>query len=862
MYTTILFDFDGVVIDSISLQRFAFAKSYRHVIGEGAPPIDQYLSHSGDSFPNIMDKMGLPRDMWYSYREFSTQNMDMITIVPLICELLERLIGWNVKLGLVTGKESDRTAQILNDFNLARYFQVVICSDMVTQAKPHPECLHRAIGELQAHPASTVYVGDSENDIMAAKSAGITALGVTWGVGKRNSLVSAGADGIVDDPREIIDFMVEHGSQKQTQILGVNKNGVEDKNGERMISNSHSSILSGPSQESIRQNCRHPHGIFVEFNREEEQGTIPGRFEKQVKKHGERVALRTKKTQLTYNTLNQFANRIAHDMLQRLGNENESIALLFEQGAQQIVALLGTLKAGKIYVPIDPTYPHDRQTFMLEDSQATAILTDNKHHELARTLAPHLPIINLDSLDANLPAHNPESTIGPDSYAYILYTSGSTGKPKGVVENHRNVLHFTRTFTNPYGLCPEDHVLFPGSLCFSGSAEPLYMSLLNGATLFPFDLRKEGVENLASWLESEKITIYCGATVFRQLMERVTVQNPFPDIRLILLGGDTVFTHEVDLFKKFFSDDCILVNGYGATEMKQFCRLYVGKDTQIMGLHVPVGNSLEDIEVFLVDENGHRVEPGQIGEIAVQTRYVAPGYWGLPALTEEKFIPAPEGNSERIYLTGDIGQMEPDGCLIHLGRKDFQVKIRGYRIEVREIETALLALGEIQEAVVTGREEGGEKRLVAYVVPSGSLEISSSTLRAQLEVSLPDYMIPTIFCMLDSLPRTLSNKVDRLRLPEPSSVRPILNTPYVTPRNWAEELLVEIWEEVLGLDRVGVDDVFLELGGDSLRAMKIIARTRDEFEIDVPISLLFKAPTIAAMAQVICDSAVSSSLEI
>ena len=186
MYTTILFDFDGVVIDSISLQRFAFAKSYRHVLGEGDPPVDQYLSHSGDSFPNIMDKMGLPHDMWGPYRELSTKNMDMITIVPSICELLEGLVDWNIKLGLVTGKESDRTAQVLRYLNLARYFPVVICSDMVKQTKPHPECLYRAMGELQANPACTVYVGDSENDIIAAKSAGITALGVTWGVGKRN----------------------------------------------------------------------------------------------------------------------------------------------------------------------------------------------------------------------------------------------------------------------------------------------------------------------------------------------------------------------------------------------------------------------------------------------------------------------------------------------------------------------------------------------------------------------------------------------------------------------------------------------------------------------------------------------------
>ena len=862
MYTTILFDFDGVVIDSISLQRLAFAESYRHVVGEGEPPIDNYLSHSGDSFPNIMDKMGLPRDMWHSYREFSTQNMDLIECAPRIYELLDGLIDWNVKLGLVTGKESDRTSQVLNSFNLAQYFPVVICSDMVTHAKPHPECLFRAMDEIQADHAQTVYIGDSENDIIAAKSAGITALGVTWGVGKRHGLLKVGADGVVDDPREIIDFLVEHHLPNPSQVFSLSKNEILHNTGEYMTSHSQSSILSGPTQESIRAQCRHPQGSFLEFDEEEENNSIASRFEKQVQRHGERTALHTKNTQFTYNTLNQVVNQLAHDVLQKLGEANEPVALLFEQGERQIVALLGALKAGKIYVPIDPAYPHDRQAFMLKNSQASAILTDEKHHELAKTLAPHLPIFNLDFIDSSLPTQNPELIPNPDSYAYILYTSGSTGKPKGVVENHRNVLHFTRNFTNSYRICADDNILFPGSLCFSGSAEPLFMSLLNGATLFPFDLRHEGVQSLAVWLASEKITIYSGATVFRQLMEGMTGRLPFPDIRLILLGGDTVFTSEVDLFKKYFSDECILINGYGATEMKQFCRLYVSKDTKISGLHVPVGQRLDDIKVFLVDDNGEKIERGQVGEICVQTRYIAPAYWGLPDLTKEKFIPAPEGNEERMYLTGDMGRMELDGCLIHLGRKDFQVKIRGYRIEAREIETALLEIEGVKESVVTAMEDGGEKRLVAYVVPTGTTELNSTTLRVQLQVSLPEYMIPTIFCTLDALPRTLSNKVDRLNLPNPNSVKSASATLFVAPRNWAEELLVEIWEDVLGLERVGVNDVFLELGGDSLSAMKIIARTRDAFEVDVPIALLFKAPTVATMAQVICDFPVSSSPEL
>jgi acyl-coenzyme A synthetase/AMP-(fatty) acid ligase/acyl carrier protein len=494
---------------------------------------------------------------------------------------------------------------------------------------------------------------------------------------------------------------------------------------------------------------------------------------------------------------------------------------------------------------------------MMGDSQAGLIVTDDKHLALAEDLACGLPILTIESTESNPLTSNPCLATGPDTYAYILYTSGSTGTPKGVLENYRNIMHFTRNFTNPYGICGEDKILFPGSLCFSGSAEPLYMALLNGATLFPFDLKMEGFANLAVWLRSAKITVYCGATVFRPLLEGVPDQNAFQDLRLVLLGGDTIFTADVELFRKFLSDDCILVNGYGSTEMKQFRRLYLSKDTKIACPHVPVGYPLADIEVFIVDEDGLRTECGHVGEIAVQTRYIAPCYWRQPELTEAKFLTAPDERGERVYLTGDIGKMESDGCLMHLGRKDFQVKIRGYRIEIREIEAILLQYESVKEAVVIACDEKEDKRLVAYVVPTDPSGPSINTLKVQLAESLPDYMIPSVFCRLDNLPRTLNGKVDRLSLPDPDELQSELDNPYLAPRNPTEALLANIWAEILELDRVGVEDSFLSLGGHSLHAMRIINRTIDIFQIQLPISVLFEAPTVGAMANAIREFSAS-----
>jgi len=271
--------------------------------------------------------------------------------------------------------------------------------------------------------------------------------------------------------------------------------------------------------------------------------------------------------------------------------------------------------------------------------------------------------------------------------------------------------------------------------------------------------------------------------------------------------------------------------------------------------HGPVGYPVEDMEVFLIDEEGKKVGFNRVGEIAVKSRYLSPGYWRMADLTRAKFLPDPNGGDKRIYLTGDLGRMLSDGCLYHLGRKDFQVKVRGYSVEVAEIEMALLSLASIKEAVVAPWEDqSGDQRLVAYLVPNNGFASSVSQLRSFFEDRLPDYMAPSAFVFLDTLPLNPNGKLDRRALPAPAPTRPELDTLFVAPRTSVEETLVRIWAEVLGLDQVSIHDNFLDLGGHSLKATQIISRVIDRFRVELPVKSLLEAPTVAEMAVVITQN--------
>jgi acyl-coenzyme A synthetase/AMP-(fatty) acid ligase len=377
-----------------------------------------------------------------------------------------------------------------------------------------------------------------------------------------------------------------------------------------------------------------------------------------------------------------------------------------------------------------------------------------------------------------------------------------------------------------------------------------------GATCYPLNIREDGLDGLANLLIQEKITVLnLYVTAFRHFVDTLTGAEKFPNLRLIRLGAEPVYKRDVELYRRHFSPDCLLANLLGTTETGLICEYFVNRETQIDGSLVPVGYPVPDKQVLLLDEHGKEIEPDQVGEIAVKSRYLSDGYWRKPELTQAKFLPDSKGGDERIYLTGDLGCMLPDGRFIHMGRRDFQVQIRGYRVEVAEIEMALVNLDAIKEAVVVAREDSrDDQRLVAYLVPVEGLSFTVSTLRRALAEVLPDYMIPSAFVTMDALPLTSSGKVNRLALPEPGTARPELGIPFAAPRTPVEDTLARIWSDVLGLDEVGIYDDFFALGGNSLLATQIISRVINTFQVRVPLIALFQSPTIADMALAIVQN--------
>ena len=343
--------------------------------------------------------------------------------------------------------------------------------------------------------------------------------------------------------------------------------------------------------------------------------------------------------------------------------------------------------------------------------------------------------------------------------------------------------------------------------------------------------------------------------VFRYFLDTLTGTDDFPDLRLIILGSAQVFRKDIELYKKHFSQACILINALSTTETNTFRWYFIDKSTVITNDVVPVGFAVEDKEVFLLDEDGKKVGINSIGEIVVKSPYLSPGYWRRPDLTQAAFLHDSNSREKRVYRTGDLGRFSPDGCLEHIGRKDFQVKIRGFRVEVAEIEAALLKHPNVRESAILAEVDNlGDNRLVAYVVVNHQSAPSSSELRRFLKERLPEYMVPSAFVRVSAIPLTHSAKVDRRALRELDREELEKKPPLVEPRTPIEESLAKIWSGVLSLDQVGIHDNFFDLGGHSLLATQIISRVINKFKVELPIQLLFESPTVAEMAQIIVQN--------
>jgi amino acid adenylation domain-containing protein len=533
--------------------------------------------------------------------------------------------------------------------------------------------------------------------------------------------------------------------------------------------------------------------------------------------------------------------------LQRGGLKTDPIGILCDTGVSMIVAILGALKASRPFAPLNPRLPKIHLQEILATLDNCLVLADENNLIVAAEIAGRRRVINVDTAGRWRSGKNLEGSASPDAIAYVNFTSGSTGTPKGVIWNHRSELFGIRTKTNALHIAPTDRI----SLLRAnnvGAARDMFLALLNGAALIILDLNAGGLARLGNWLREEKITVFtCVATVFRQVVNDGGKTLKFPAVRLIHVGGEPIFKSDVELYREHFSEDCLFVSRYSISETQAVSYFFLTKRTKLHGDRVPVGYALDGSEILILDDDGKEAARGTIGEIAVRSPYLAMGYWRQPELTSTRFLDKLHSTGTRTYLTGDLGYQLPDGCLMHVGRKDFQAKIKGHRVELGAVEAALNEIPSVRQAVVVAQPDPGKgSRLIAYVVPKRHAIADIDRWKSQLKSKLPAYMVPDSFSVLESLPLNNGGKVDRRALPAPEKKRHRMGTELVAPRNAVEMVLAKFWRDVFDLESVSLDDDFTQFAADSLLAAQVAAKITGLFPLTEPLANLFQTPTIAA----------------
>lgn len=581
------------------------------------------------------------------------------------------------------------------------------------------------------------------------------------------------------------------------------------------------------------------------FAREGIEQSIPEAIERQVRRNQGAAAVRTQREQLTYGELWDFAGRVAGAIGQQEASSGRPAAVLCEQGCELIAAIVGVLRSGRLYVPLDPRRPEAWRRVLL-DSEAAAVVCDAANEAKARELTDGLAAVCIGVKDgARIEPALPD--VSPDSPAYLYNTSGSTGQPKGVLDNHRNVLHNVRRYVNSLKIGAGDQLTLVQPPSFSGAVSSMFSALATGACLYPIDPLRASPAELGRWVIDERLTMWHSTpSLFRLLCSG---EETFPDVRVVRLEGDRATPGDIALYRQRFAADSVLVNGLGATETGIVRQFFLSPATDWNGAVVPVGYPVEDMQVEVVDEAGAPIL-GQAGEVVVRSRYLARGYWRRPELTASRFTAAPGAGGVRSYRTGDLGKMSADGCLELLGRNDERLKIRGAWAPAGEMEAALAATPGVAECVVSAVDGShGEKRLAVYFTASRQPAPTASALRRRLAEKFPDAPIPSVVVELDALPLTENGKLDRRALPGSPRSRPALESAYRAPSSVLEKRLAAQWKRVLELDEIGVDDDLFELGGDSLDAVRLAAA------VDATPSEVLAGRTIRQLAELLAARA-------
>ena len=585
-------------------------------------------------------------------------------------------------------------------------------------------------------------------------------------------------------------------------------------------------------------------------------------FEQQVERTPNAVAVVHETENYTYEEVNARANRVAHG-LRNLGVGPETLVGVCVERSFQLVSLLGILKAGGAYVPLDPDYPKERLAFMIRDSKARVIVTQERllgrlpeEHEV-KTL-----LVDADRPREARPSYshaNPKGRSLPGQLAYVIYTSGSTGTPKGVAIEHRSLVNHAVASALQYGVEAGDRVLQFASLSFDVAAEEMFPTMLSGGTLV-LQPERDVLEYSAfsRFVDEQRLTILNLPAAYwhRWVHELAQSGAPVPQcLRLLVVGSDKVSPQSLSTWHELSSNLQIRwINAYGPTEatVTSTTHYSLWKHRDQSRQSVPIGRPIANVQVYLLDRHLEPVPVGITGELYIGGAGVARGYLGKPALTAERFIPDPFSNEPgvRLYKTGDLGRYMPSGNIEFLGREDQQVKVRGFRVELGETETVLESHPKVRGAVVVTDEEGtNEGRLVAYVSTSEDEVRLVADLRDYLKERLPYYMIPSVFVILEDFPLAPNGKVDMATLPEPGTKRLTSKESFVAPRSVLEKDLADIWIKVLGVEPIGVHDNFFDLGGHSLSATQVVSQARHAFKVELPLRSIFEAPTVESLSE-------------
>jgi amino acid adenylation domain-containing protein len=571
-------------------------------------------------------------------------------------------------------------------------------------------------------------------------------------------------------------------------------------------------------------------------------------FEAQAAQTPDATALTFGDQRVSYGALNSQADRLAARLLAAGVGPETIVGIYLERSTEMIVAMLAVLKAGGAYLPLDRTYPAERLAFMLEDTGAPVVLTRRKWVRELPPARAQLLCVDEPAATWNSTGYTAASKPTAESLAYVIYTSGSTGTPKGVLIAHRGIVRLVR-HPNYAQISPQDVFLQLSPISFDAATFEIWGALLNGARLVISPPELPSLDTLGRMVEQENVTIlWLPAGLFNQMVDDQL--DRLGGLRYLLAGGEALSVpHVLKAVAKL--GDRRVINGYGPTEITTFTCCHPVSASWRGGSSVPIGRPINHTRVYVLDPRQEPVPPGVPGELYAGGDGVARGYLNRPELTAGKFISSPFDAPPRpLYRTGDLVRRLADGTLEFLGRLDAQLKIRGFRVEPGEVEAALSDHGAVREAVVVAREDNSAtKQLVAYFVGCPGRSVAPSELRTHLAKKLPPFMVPSQFVRLDALPLTPNGKVDRQALPAPKNVSYESGERPVPPRTRTESLLLEIWETVLGRDSLGVYDDFFEVGGHSLLATQIVSRIARSFRVELPVSALFEAPTVAALAR-------------